>query len=111
MIIHATRPGAAGAAIPAEGFLRHRGLVLVAAGGAVAEAALLSLLAPAARPVAPQATALPVLAAYHDLRWLFADGQSWPWFTGIAAVVLLARSAMNTLLLRLAWPRDRPAPG
>jgi hypothetical protein len=110
MIIHATRPGAAGAAIPAEGFLRHRGLLLVAAGGAVAEAGLLSLLAPAARPVAPQATALPVLAAYHDLRWLFADSQSWPWFTGIAAVVLLARSAMDTLLLRLAWPRDLRAP-
>jgi len=110
MIIHATRPGAAGAAIPAEGFLRHRGLLLVAAGGAVAEAGLLSLLAPAARPVAPQATALPVLAAYHDLRWLFTDSQSWPWFTGIAAVVLLARSAMDTLLLRLAWPRDLRAP-
>ena len=110
MIIHATRPGAAGAAIPAEGFLRHRGLLLVAAGGAVAEAGLLSLLAPAARPVGPQATALPVLAAYHDLRWLFADSQSWPWFTGIATVVLLARSAMDTLLLRLAWPRDLRAP-
>ena len=110
MTIHATRPGAAGAAIPADGFLRHRGLLLVAAGGAVAEAGLLSLLAPAARPVAPQATALPVLAAYHDLRWLFADSQSWPWFTGIAAVVLLARSAMDTLLLRLAWPRDLRAP-
>ena len=63
--------------LPAEGFLRHRGLILVAVGGAVAEGGLLTLLAPAARPVAPQATAVPSLAAYHDLRWLFTDSQSW----------------------------------
>ena len=37
------------------------------------EAALLSFLAPSARPLAPQVTALPPLAAYHDLRWLFAS--------------------------------------
>src|SRR6516162_10144998 len=49
------------AGLPAEGFLRHKGLILVAAGGAVTEAGLLTLLAPAARPVAPQMTALPVL--------------------------------------------------
>ena len=61
----------------AEGFLRHRGLILAAAGGAVVEGGLLTLLAPNARSVAPQVTAPPSLAAYHDLRWLFADGQSW----------------------------------
>lgn len=95
---------------PAEGFLRHRGLILVAAGGAVAEAGLLTLLAPGARPVAPQATALPALAAYHDLRWLFADSQSWVWFACVFTAVLLARSAMDTVLLRLAWPRELRAP-
>jgi hypothetical protein len=47
----------------AEGFLRHRGLILVAAGGAVTEASLLTLVAPAARPLAPQVTAVPSLAA------------------------------------------------
>ena len=67
MIIHATRPRAAGAAIPAEGFLRHRGLLLVAAGGAIAEAGLLTLLAPGARPVAP------------DPRWLTTGGCKAPW--------------------------------
>ena len=76
----------------------------------MAEAGLLTLLAPGARPLAPQATALPVLAAYHDLRWLFADGQSWPGFAGIAAAVLLARSATDTLLLRLAWPQGQRPP-
>jgi hypothetical protein len=86
------------------GFTGHRALILVAAGGAVAEAGLLTLLAPAARPVAPQVTALPVLAAYHDLRWLFADGQPWPAFAAVVAAALLARSALDALLLRLAWP-------
>ena len=94
----------------AEGFLRHRGLILVAAGGAVAEAGLLTLVAPAARPVAPQVTALPALAAYHDLRWLFTDSQSWLWFTCILIAVLFVRSAMDTVLLRLAWPRELRAP-
>src|SRR6516225_4203140 len=98
------------AGLPAEGFLRHKGLILVAAGGAVTEAGLLTLLAPAARPVAPQVTALPVLAAYHDLRWLFAYGQSWAGFTAVFTAVLLARSAVDTALLRLAWPRDLRAP-
>ena len=98
------------AGLPAGGFLRHKGLILVAAGGAVTEAGLLTLLAPAARPVAPQVTALPVLAAYHDLRWLFAYGQSWAGFTAVFTAVLLARSAVDTALLRLAWPRDLRAP-
>ncbi|MGH3271352.1 MAG: hypothetical protein ACRDN1_20160, partial [Trebonia sp.] len=75
--------------LPAGGFLRHRGLILAAAGGAVAEAGLLTLIAPAARPVAPQVTAIPVLAAYHDLRWLFTDSGSWYGFTGIMLAVLL----------------------
>jgi hypothetical protein len=96
--------------LPAEGFPRHRGLILVAVGGAVAEGGLLTLLAPAARPVAPQVTALPSLAAYHDLRWLFTDSQSWVWFAGLFAVVLILRSAMDVALLRLAWPSEIPAP-
>ncbi len=95
---------------PAEGFLRHRGLILVAAGGAVAEAGLLTLFAPAARPMAPQVTALPALAAYHDLRWLFTDSQSWFGFACVLTAALVARSAMDTVLLRLAWPREVSAP-
>jgi hypothetical protein len=99
------------AGLSAGGFLRHRGLILAAAGGAVAEAGLLTLIAPAARPVAPQATALPVLAAYHDLRWLFTDSGSWLGFAGIMLTVLLVRAAVDTALLRLAWPRELRAPG
>jgi hypothetical protein len=96
--------------LPAEGFLRHRGLILVAVGGAVAEGGLLTLVAPAARSVAPQVTALPSVAAYHDLRWLFTDNQSWLWFAGLVAAVLIVRSAFDVALLRLAWPRGLTAP-
>ena len=99
-----------GTGFPAEGFLRHRGLILTAAGGAVAEGGLLTLLAPNARSVAPQVTALPSLAAYHDLRWLFTDTQSWLWFGGLVAAVLIARAALDVTMLRLAWPRELPAP-
>jgi len=95
---------------PAEGFLRHRGLIVASAGGAMAEAGLLTLLAPAARVIAPQVTALPALAAYHDLRWLFAYSQSWLSFSAGLVILLLARSAFDAALLRLAWPRHRQAP-
>ncbi len=96
--------------LPADVFLRHRGLILVAVGGAVAEGGLLTLVAPAARPVAPQVTALPSVAAYHDLRWLFTDSQSWLWFVGLVAALLIVRSALDVALLRLAWPRGLTAP-
>ena len=75
----------------------------------MAEAAALSFLAPSARPLAPQVTALPPLAAYHDLRWVFAFNQSWLGFTGVLVLLLLARSAIDAVLLVLAWPRA-PAP-
>jgi hypothetical protein len=103
------------AEIPAEradGFLRHRALILVAAGGAVVEGGIITLVAPAALPVAPQLTALPPVAAYHDLRWLFADGQSWQAFAVVVAAVLVARALLDATMLRLAWPRGpaEPAP-
>jgi hypothetical protein len=100
-------------AVLAGGFFRHRGLIAFCAGGAIAEAGVLSFLAPAARPLAPQVTALPPLAAYHDLRWLFAFNQSWLGFTGVLVLLLVARSAVDAVLLLLAWPdhrdADRPA--
>ena len=89
----------------AGGFVRHRGLIAFAAGGAMAEAMLLSFLAPSARPLAPQVTALPPLAAYHDLRWLFAFNQSWLGFTGVLLLLVVARSAVDAVMVMLAWPR------
>ena len=87
-------------------FVRHRGLIAFAAGGAMAEAALLSFLAPSARPLAPQVTALPPLAAYHDMRWLFAFNQPWLGFTGALVLLVAARSAVDAVLVMLAWPRE-----
>ncbi len=90
----------------AGAFFRHRGLIAFAAGGAMLEAGVLSFVAPWARPLAPQVTALPPLAAYHDLRWLFAFNQPWLGFTGVLVLILLARSAVAAALLLLAWPDE-----
>jgi len=91
-------------------FVRHRGLIAFAAGGAMAEATLLSFLAPSARPLAPQVTALPPLATYHDLRWLFAFNQPWLGFTGVLVLLVVARSAMDAVLVMLAWPHEPALP-
>ena len=88
-------------------FFRHRGLIAFSAGGAMVEAGVLTFLAPGARPLAPQVTALPPLAAYHDLRWLFAFDQSWLGFTGVLVLLLLVRSAVDAVLVLLAWPRAK----
>ncbi len=94
----------------AGGFIRHRGLIAFAVGGAVAETGLLTLLAPGARALGPQVTALPPLAAYHDLRWLFASGQSWFAFIGVLLGVLVLRSAAEAALVRVAWPEQDEVP-
>ena len=75
----------------------------------MAEAIVLSFLAPSARSLAPQVTALPPLAAYHDLRWLFAFNQSWLGFTAVFMLLVLARAAVDAVLIQLAWPA-RPEP-
>jgi hypothetical protein len=90
------------------GFFQHRGLIAFATGGAVAEAVLLTIVAPGSRPLSPQATALAPIAAYHDVRWLFAGQQSALLFGLTAVAVLIARSAIDAVLLRLAWPRAVP---
>ena len=90
----------------AGAFFRHRGLIAFSAGGAMAEAIVLSYLAPSARPLAPQVTALPPLAAYHDLRWLFAFNQSWLDFTTVLVVLVVVRATVDAVLIQLAWPRQ-----
>jgi hypothetical protein len=92
------------ASLRGDRFLAHRGLIAVCCGTAMAEAGLLVLFAPAARGLAPQVTALPPLAIFHDLRWLYSAQRSWLWFALLLAGLLAARSALNTVLVRLAWP-------
>jgi hypothetical protein len=96
--------------MPAEGFLRHRGLIALAVGGAAAEACLLSFVAPAARPLAPQVTAFPPLGIFHDLRWLFGYNRSWYAFALTCAALILGRSALSAAMIRLAWPRELRTP-
>jgi hypothetical protein len=85
-------------------FLAHRGLIALCCGTAMAEAFLLIVVAPAARALAPQVSALPPLAIFHDLRWLYSTERSWLWFALLLAGLLIARAALNTALVRLAWP-------
>jgi hypothetical protein len=100
----------AGRGRPADGFLRHRGLIALAVGGAVGQACLLAVFVPAARPLAPQITALPPLGVFHDLRWLFGYNRSWSGFALTFAGLVLARSVMSTALIRLSWPGRLPRP-
>ena len=94
----------------ARDFLAHRGLIALSAGAAMAEAALLCWLAPPARSLAGQVTAVAPLALFHDLRWIYGYDRSWAGFAVLLAAVLGIRSALNTALARLAWPRSVPAP-
>ena len=96
---------------PGREFLAHRGLITLSAGAAMAEAALLCWLAPPARSLAGQVTALAPLAVFHDLRWMYGYDRSWLGFAVLLAAVLGIRSVLNTALARLAWPRNVPVPG
>jgi hypothetical protein len=92
------------------GFVAHRGLIAAASGGAMAEAALLLWLAPAARALAPQVTALGPLAVFHDLRWLYGYGGSWAGFIGALVALAVVRTVVDAGLVRLAWPRGVDPP-
>src|SRR5262249_60513058 len=98
------------ASLRSDRFLAHRGLIAVCCATAMAEAALLVAFAPAARGLAPQVTALPPLAIFHDLRWLYSAQRSWLWVALLLAAPLAARSALTTGLLRLARPARLPHP-
>jgi len=91
-------------------FLAHWGLIAVCCGTAMAEAGALAAFAPAARGLAPQVTALPPLAIFHDLRWLYSAQRSWSWFVLLLGGLLAARSALNLVLVRLAWPAHLKPP-
>jgi hypothetical protein len=95
---------------PGREFLAHRGLITLSAGAPMLEAALLCWLAPSARSLAGQLTAVPPLAVFHDVRWLYGYNRPWFEFAVLLSVVIAMRSALNATLIRLAWPAGRPRP-
>jgi hypothetical protein len=93
-----------------QGFFGRPALIAVAAALPMAEAAVVNATAPAARVLSPEVTALGPLAVFHDLRWLFGLGGTWPWFVLALAVVVTVRSVLDAVLAWLAWPRGLVRP-
>ena len=93
-----------------EGFSRHPGLIVLGAAVPMAEAAVVNAVTPSARVLAPQVTALAPLAVFHDLRWLFGFGGTWPRFVLALAGLVVGRSVLDAALAWLAWPRGQPRP-
>jgi hypothetical protein len=91
-------------------FTAHRGLILVSSAVPMAESAVVGAVAPAARVLAPQVTALAPLAVFHDLRWLFGADGTWLGFTVALTAVMAARSVLDAVLAWLAWPRGQIRP-
>jgi hypothetical protein len=88
----------------------HRQVVIatvVAAVTAMIEAAVLRATGfDSAVELAPQASALPPIGSFHDVRWLMIYRDSW--FTFVAELLLAAcvRAASNTTLASLCWPQE-----
>ncbi|HEY2519216.1 MAG TPA: hypothetical protein VGJ19_03825, partial [Streptosporangiaceae bacterium] len=95
-----------------RGFLGRRLLIAVAVAVPMAEAAAVDATAPGARALSPEVTALAPLAVFHDLRWLFGLGGTWPRFMLTLLALVAARSVLDAVLAWLAWPRElaRPRP-
>lgn len=90
----------------------HRALVGVCVGLTTLEAALIVALGPhGARALAPQASAPEPFGILHDLRWLAVFHRSWLAFSVELAALLGFRTGVVVVLTRLAWGRDRAAPG
>jgi hypothetical protein len=86
---------------------------LVAISALLAALESVAILALGPRPavaLAPQVAALPPFGVFHDLRWLLVYHQSWLMFVLEAVLFLGARSGLETVLVRAAWPRDVPLP-
>ncbi|HEU5309300.1 MAG TPA: hypothetical protein VFW97_18390 [Acidimicrobiia bacterium] len=56
--------------------------------------------------IAPQITAPEPFGAFHDLRWLLVYHWSWASFVVEASAALAFRTAVVTVMVRAAWPRD-----
>ena len=104
------RGGSPRRAAPGRGFAGRPALIVLGAAVPMAEAAAVSATVPSARVLAPEVTALAPLAVFHDLRWLFGFGGTWPRFALTLIVVVMARSVLDAALAWLAWPRGKVRP-
>jgi hypothetical protein len=93
-----------------RGFLGRPALIALAVAVPMAEAAAVDVTVPSARALSPEVTALAPLAVFHDLRWLFGLGGTWPRFVLTLAAVVAARSLLDAALAWLAWPRGLARP-
>ncbi|HWG15630.1 MAG TPA: hypothetical protein VG268_20400, partial [Streptosporangiaceae bacterium] len=107
---HVLRRSSSGRGFSGRGFLGRPALIAVAAAVPMAEAVAANASAPAARVLSPEVTALAPLAVFHDLRWLFGLGGTWPWFVLALAAVVTVRSVLDAVLVWLAWPRELARP-
>lgn len=55
-------------------------------------------------PLAAQASAVPSVAAFHDVRWLLVYAASWPVLAGEVIVAVALRAVLATLFVRTTWP-------
>ena len=91
-------------------FLERRLLIAVAVGLPLAEAVLLALLGiPSGMGLAGQVTALGPFGVFHDLRWLFVFHESVLSFALGLVALLVLRSLLLIVLVRLAWPGSPPS--
>lgn len=87
-------------------------LRLVCAGANVAEAAVaLAFGIGGGLALAPQAAAPAPLGLFSDLRWLLVYERSWLSFALGLGLVLVFRTGLTALQIRLAWPTAPPALG
>jgi hypothetical protein len=84
---------------------------VVSVGTAVLEAILLAVVGPSSSlALAPQVSAPAPFGAFHDLRWLAVYHDSWAGFGAELVGLLIFRTALDSAMVRLAWPAGVPRP-
>ena len=92
-------------------FTRKWPLVTVCVAVAVAEALVLEATgATWAARLAPQVVAPAPFGLFHDLRWLVVYHYSWASFAAETVALLIFRSLLDAVIVRLAWPEGYPVP-
>jgi len=88
---------------------RSRLLVALCVVSSVTETLLVAAFLPrSSLALATQATAPPPFDLFHDLRWLVVYHESWLGFASELVAFVVLRGALLTVLVRAAWPTDRP---